>query len=150
MAPVIEGLDHLAVEVRDLEGAERFYTTVLGLQVVTRIGTEQVLLRCGSTVLALMRNPRAPVRTEERRRAEIADPFGKGHLCFRVTESALREARWEWPRRGIPLHGPVDEEGHTCLYFLDPEGNLLEISTPPGGEAVSEGAPAVARPSQKE
>lgn len=131
MAPVVEGLDHMALEVRDLKGAERFYTSVLGLQVVTRIGTEQVLLRCGETVLALMRNPRAPVRSEEQKRAEIGHPFGKGHLCFRTTAEELERARREWPRRGVPLHGPVDWGDHACLYFLDPEGNLLEISTPP-------------------
>lgn len=132
MAPVVGGLDHLALEVRDLEGAERFYTSVLRMEVETRIGTEQVLLRCGSARLALMRNPRAPLRSEEQKRAEIANPFGKGHLCFRTTEEALREALREWPSKGIPLHGPVDWGDHTCLYFLDPEGNLLEISTPPG------------------
>jgi catechol-2,3-dioxygenase len=133
MAPAVVGLDHLALEVRDLERAERFYTALLGLEVATRIGSEQVLLRCGATVLALMRNPRAPVRTEEERRAEIANPFGKGHLCFRTTEAGLREALQEWPQRGIPVHGPVDWGDHACLYFLDPEGNLLEISTPPRG-----------------
>ncbi len=132
MASVAEGLDHLAVEVRDLEGAERFYASVLGMEVATRIGSEQVLLRCGSTVLALMRNPRAPLRSEEEKRAEISSPFGKGHLCFRTTAEGLEAARREWPRKGIAVHGPVDWGDHTCLYFLDPEGNLLEISTPPG------------------
>lgn len=132
MVPVADRLDHLALEVRDLEGAERFYTTILGLEVVTRIGTEQVLLRCGSMVLALMRNARAPVRSEEQKRAEIGDPFGKSHLCFRTSEANLRQALREWPRQGVPVHGPVDWGDHTCLYFLDPEGNLLELSTPPG------------------
>lgn len=131
MAPLARGLDHLAVEVRDLEGAERFYTEVLGLRVRNRIGAEQVLLECGSTVLALMRNPRAPVRSEADRKAEISDPFGKGHLCFLTDEGGLERAREEWPRRSIPVHGPVDWGDHTCLYFLDPEGNLLELSTPP-------------------
>ncbi len=131
MAPVVKGLDHLALEVRDLERAERFYTAVLGLDVVTRIGTEQVLLQCGSAVLALMRNPRAPVRSEEQKRAEISSPLGKGHICFRTTKAELRRALREWPAMGTPVHGPVDWGDHTCLYFLDPEGNLLEVSTEP-------------------
>lgn len=131
MAPVVEGLDHLALEVRDLEGAEKFYTSVLGLEVENRIGKEQVLLRCGSTVLALMKNPRAPVRSKGEKQAEISNPFGKGHLCFRASPGTLERALREWPRQCVPLHGPVDWRDHTCLYFLDPEGNLLELATPP-------------------
>jgi catechol-2,3-dioxygenase len=29
--------------------------------------------------------------------------------------------------RSIPTYGPIDWGDHDCLYFLDPDGNLLEI-----------------------
>jgi catechol 2,3-dioxygenase-like lactoylglutathione lyase family enzyme len=30
-------------------------------------------------------------------------------------------------RGGIPYHAPIDWGDHHCLYFLDPDGNLLEL-----------------------
>jgi len=29
--------------------------------------------------------------------------------------------------RGIPHHAPIDWGDHECVYFLDPDGNLLEL-----------------------
>jgi hypothetical protein len=29
--------------------------------------------------------------------------------------------------RGIPHHAPIDWGDHLCVYFLDPDGNLLEL-----------------------
>jgi len=46
-------LDHFGLDVSDLERAEEFYTKVLGLEVAQRFGRHQVLLRCGSQMLAL-------------------------------------------------------------------------------------------------
>ena len=50
----LERLDHFGLEVGDLARAEKFYTQVLGLGVVTHLG-DQVLLDCGGQNLALFR-----------------------------------------------------------------------------------------------
>ncbi len=52
----LERLDHFGIEVADLARAERFYTGVLGLQIVNRFG-DQVLLDCGGQNLALFEVP---------------------------------------------------------------------------------------------
>ncbi|MGH8012732.1 MAG: VOC family protein, partial [Candidatus Binataceae bacterium] len=70
-------LDHFGIEVAELERAERFYTDVLGLEVVARFG-DQVLLQCGEQNLALFRIARTPLDANERART-IAHPLGKGH-----------------------------------------------------------------------
>ena len=49
----LERLDHFGLEVGDLARAEEFYTRVLGLAVVARLG-DQVLLDCG-----VFRGPKA-------------------------------------------------------------------------------------------
>jgi len=30
-------------------------------------------------------------------------------------------------KRGVPHHAPIDWGDHDCLYFVDPDGNLLEL-----------------------
>jgi catechol-2,3-dioxygenase len=116
-------LDHFGLDVSDLDRAERFYTEVLGLQVAQRFGHHQVLLRCGGQMLALFERQDLLPRVTDR----IANPLGKGHHAFKVSLADLQNARETFTARGIPTYGPIDWGDHDCLYFLDPDGNLLEI-----------------------
>jgi catechol-2,3-dioxygenase len=116
-------LDHFGVDVTDLGRAERFYTEVLGLTVVQRFGRHQVLLQCGNLNLALFERRDMPPRVTD----HIDNPLGKGHHAFRVSRVDWQTARETFSSRGVPTYGPVDWGDHDCLYFLDPDGNLLEI-----------------------
>ena len=58
---------------------------------------------------------------------QTANPLGKSHHCFEVGEHDLRGAERLFTEHGIPFHAPIDWGDHDCLYFLDPDGNLLEI-----------------------
>jgi extradiol dioxygenase family protein len=57
----------------------------------------------------------------------IGDPLGKSHHAFEVTHEELVAAARLFAARGIPYHAPIDWRDHDCLYFLDPDGNLLEL-----------------------
>lgn len=116
-------LDHFGLDVSDLARAEQFYTEVLGLEVAQRFGRHQVLLRCGQQMLALFEQPNLPPRITDR----IENPLGKGHHAFKVNLVDLQTAQTMFKERGVPTHGPIDWGDHDCLYFLDPDGNLLEI-----------------------
>jgi glyoxylase I family protein len=118
----IRHLDHFGVYVSDLGRAERFYTEILGMTVQMRL-PDQVLLRYGDGACALFFKPgRVPGGREE-----IEDPLGKAHHAFRVDAADLARARALFEARGIPYHAPIDWGDHECLYFLDPDGNLLEL-----------------------
>ena len=39
----------------------------------------------------------------------------------------LAAAQKLFGERAIPHHAPIDWGDHECLYFLDPDGNLLEL-----------------------
>ncbi len=121
----LERLDHFGIEVNDLKRAERFYTEVLGLNVVTRFG-EQVLLDCGGQNLALFQVARPPLLPAERQ-AKIANPLGKGHHAFRVSRADFVAARERLAEAGVESAHPIDWGDHDCVYFLDLDGNLLEI-----------------------
>jgi catechol 2,3-dioxygenase-like lactoylglutathione lyase family enzyme len=121
----LERLDHFGIEVGDLARAERFYVHVLGLGVVTHLG-DQVLLDCGGQNLALFQVARPPVAAAERR-ARIAHPLGRGHHAFRVGRADFAAAQARLAEAGVESAQPIDWGDHDCLYFLDPDGNLLEI-----------------------
>jgi len=125
VAVKLERLDHFGVEVAELARAERFYTEVLGLKVVMQLG-DQVLLDCGGQNLALFAAPRAVLSTAERR-SRIANPLGKAHHAFRVSRADFLAARERLAAAGVESAAPIDWGDHDCIYFLDPDGNLLEI-----------------------
>jgi catechol 2,3-dioxygenase-like lactoylglutathione lyase family enzyme len=123
----LQRLDHFGLEVRDLVRAERFYVDVLGLSVVTRMG-DQVLLECGGQNLALFEVGRPSISPEERA-ARIRNPLGKGHHAFRVNAADFADARRRLGAAGVETASPIDWGDHDCLYFLDLDGNLLEVVT---------------------
>jgi catechol 2,3-dioxygenase-like lactoylglutathione lyase family enzyme len=121
----LERLDHFGIEVADLARAERFYTGVLGLQVVNRFG-DKVLLDCGGQNLALFEVFRPPLDAAARR-SIIAHPLGRGHHAFKVKASDFAVARERLAGAGVESAAPIDWGDHDCIYFLDPDGNLLEM-----------------------
>ncbi len=118
--------DHFAIYVTDLPGAERFYTGVLGMRLHLRLG-DMTLVECGGTNIGLILKPdRAPCDP-----TVIRSPLAREHHAFLVEAEAFDAARRALEEAGVPTHGPVDWGDHACFYFLDPDGNLLEIVTPP-------------------
>ncbi len=118
----VKRLDHFGVDVSDLDRAERFYVEVLGLSVEMRL-PDQRLLRHGDGNCALFLKPdRVPGAL-----ALIENPLGESHHAFEVSWDDLQRAQRLFAERGIPYHAPIDWGDHECLYFLDPDGNLLEL-----------------------
>jgi catechol 2,3-dioxygenase-like lactoylglutathione lyase family enzyme len=121
----LERLDHFGIDVFDLARAEEFYTRVLGLKVAGRFG-DQVLMQCGDQNVAVFRTPRPPLDSSERA-ARIAHPLGQSHHAFRVSREDFAQARDELAAAGVESARPIDWGDHDCIYFLDPDGNPLEI-----------------------
>lgn len=115
-------LDHFGVDVADLGRAERFYTGLLGMIVQMRL-PDQVLLRYGDGNCALFWRPDRPPGGLE----QIENPLGKSHHAFEVPGEDLGRALELFRAGGVPHHAPIDWGDHDCLYFLDPDGNLLEL-----------------------
>jgi catechol 2,3-dioxygenase-like lactoylglutathione lyase family enzyme len=115
-------LDHFGVDVADLARAEHFYTQVLGMSVAMRL-PDQLLLRYGDGHCALFLKPDRPPGSLE----QIAHPLGTSHHAFEVSWEEYRSAEALFAARDIPHHVPIDWGDHQCLYFLDPDGNLLEL-----------------------
>ncbi|MEE8524127.1 MAG: VOC family protein [Thermoanaerobaculia bacterium] len=120
----VERLDHVELFVRDLEAAVSWYRRVLGLEEIRRWDPHPVMIGRGGTMLALFRDrgdeePRAPALGNFRRVAWLTDGAG-----FEAAQSHLKEL-------GVAFDGPIDHDGPRSIYFVDPDGHPLEITTYP-------------------
>ena len=58
---------------------------------------------------------------------DLANAGLRGPVLDPLRLEDLETARGLFAERGIPHHPPIDWGDHDCVYFLDPDGNLLEI-----------------------
>lgn len=120
---------HVALQVRDLEACERFYTELLGMQVEWRPDPDNVYLTGGRDNLALHR---------------ASDVGGAGqrldHIGFVLDTPAAVDA-WHafLAAQGVPILKPpkTHRDGARSFYCTDPAGNLVQLifhpplATPP-------------------
>src|SRR6266446_1482225 len=121
----LEGIDHVALSVRDVERSAQWYIEVLGFEqrhngmwngVPTFIGK-------GITALALF-----PARTSNSKASAHEEGTGMLHLAFRADRKNFLAAQEELKRRGIKFHFQDHEICHS-IYFRDPDCHELETTT---------------------
>jgi catechol 2,3-dioxygenase-like lactoylglutathione lyase family enzyme len=127
------GILESALYVDDLLEAERFYTTVLGLPVISKVEGRHVFLRCGAGVLLLF----DPTRTTEPPAPGSRFPVpphgtkGDGHLCFRASEAEIDRWKDHLSSHKVAIESEFTwPEGGRSIYFRDPAGNSIEFANP--------------------
>ena len=109
---------HLAIRTQDVDATAAFYKEVLGL---VELRSE----RPGSVWLALAGN--AVLMVERRLAGEPSIPAGSMELvAFRVTDAGKTEIRDAARARGC-----FDGETAHTVYFRDPDGRRVGVSTHP-------------------
>lgn len=125
----LEALDHVGINVADVDRSMAWYRDVLGLK---RTHEEDwgdfpaVMEANGSGVALFPRDdgaPGPPVRSSD----------DMSHIGFRTSRQGLERATSEVSDRGIPFH-TGDYGAAWSIYFDDPDGHQIEITTyePPG------------------
>lgn len=122
----IERLDHLVLTVRDIAATCAFYSTVLGMEVVT-FGAGRTALAFGQQKFNLHEAGR-----EFEPKADRPTP-GSADLCL-IADGRLADVIEHLRACAITiLEGPVQRTGAlgpiTSVYFRDPDQNLIEVST---------------------
>ena len=121
----IDGFDHIALTVKDIEATCEFYARVLGMEVVT-FGNGRKALRFGAQKINLQEVGRESTLVADK------PTSGSGDVCF-VTSMAIEAVLAHLTACGVkPIAGPVPRDGARgsmmSIYFRDPDMNLLEVS----------------------
>jgi glyoxylase I family protein len=150
--PMVRAVDHINIVVTDLERSLRFYTDVLGFtktkeahlegEWIERIvGLAGVKARA-VFIVAPAGEPRIELlcyespRGEQTKEHSRANTIGLRHIALRVDDIHATAARLQ--AAGATLFGPPvrvpagvvqhDAGEKTLIYFLDPDGVILELA----------------------
>ena len=120
----LEGVDHVALSVRDLGEAKKWYMDVLGLEhrYSGMWNGVPVFIGKGTTSLALF-----PAKPGTAGSSSSTEEVKLLHLAFRATRKNFLGAQKELERRGIQFKFQDHEISHS-IYFRDPDGHHLEIT----------------------
>ena len=124
MGFAIDHLDHLVLTVANIDATVAFYTSALGMELVTFDGRKA--LRFGEQKINLHQagnefEPKAAHPTS-----------GSADLCF-ITKTSLEDVISHLISKGYAIElGPVERTGAVgrmrSIYLRDPDSNLIEIS----------------------
>lgn len=121
----VEGIDHVALTVRDVPRSVAWYRDVLGLErrYEEVWGDFPAVLGAGTTTVALF-----PARVPEPGPPPGHEVLAVRHVAFRVDQATFEGARAHLEALGIAPTFQDHTAAHS-LYFTDPDGHQLEITT---------------------
>jgi catechol 2,3-dioxygenase-like lactoylglutathione lyase family enzyme len=121
----LEGLDHVALAVRDVESSANWYVDVLGFErrYEGMWNGAPVFVARGKSAIALF-----PLGIGHTTSSQSRGPSGMLHLALRADRKNFVAAQRDLTNRGITFHFQ-DHEISQSIYFRDPDGIELEITT---------------------
>lgn len=122
----LKELGHVLLRVLDLERSKKFYSEVLGFQILEEDPEH------GGTFMALPGQSHAidlfQVKDAELAERQTPGARGLGHIAFRVAdEDALKDAYATLRQHNVEITRMIDHVSQKSLYFNDPDGITLEI-----------------------
>lgn len=123
--PKLEGLDHVALAVRDVRLSAEWYQEVLGLERLhaDEWGDFPAMVGVGGTMIALF-----PVQGVDPKPRPGKDVLSMRHLAFRADVENFQRAQEELRERGLAFE--FQDHGISySIYFHDPDGHEIEITT---------------------
>jgi catechol 2,3-dioxygenase len=120
-----ERIGHVVLKVRDLQRSRKFYTEVLGMEVMKEISQPPIVF------LANNRRDHHEVgllQVGSQAEAPRANDIGLLHVAFRLrNESDLRAAYKVLKDNDVPISFTVNHGITKSIYFRDPDGHELEV-----------------------
>jgi len=122
----LKRLGHVALRVADVARSRKFYSTILGFEVVEEDpehgGVFMALEGLSHTVDLF------PAGDGQVGRHQASGATGVRHVAFLVeSEEALKDAYFTLQDHGVAITRAIDHVSQKSIYFHDPDGNLLEI-----------------------
>lgn len=143
----IQQIHHVAYRCRDAEETVKFYKEHLDMDFILAISEDRVpstkepdpymhvFLDAGNgNILAFFELPNSPPMGKDPNTPEWVQ-----HIAFRLeSEEALLEAKAELEAKGIEVVGPTNHEIIKSIYFFDPNGHRLELTTVTANQEMME------------
>lgn len=125
----IQGIDHVAFNVRDLDKSVKFYTEVIGLKITEREPSKpgiEYFLDCGPSLLGIIQakdfNNNHPFANEG---------LGANHFSFRIHSRDFDPFIKHLESNSVKIEFAKKREKSWSLYFYDMDGNKLEATAWP-------------------
>ena len=120
-------IGHVLLRVADLERSKAFYCNVIGFRVAEQDPEhgQDAFMTLGDDfhTLDIAQHP-----TPETADSPSRTRLGVAHIAFQVASyGALGEAYQTLLEHGVPVERAIDHVNQRSIYFLDPDGNRLEI-----------------------
>ena len=119
----INGLDHTAIPVSDLQKSIDWYCEVLGLSVFQseeNWGPFPIMVLAGETGIALF-----PKKEGD----DLEYLTTRMHIAFRVDQDSFRQFQHLFEQKGIGFSFEDHHYFHS-IYLNDPDGYKIELTTP--------------------
>ncbi len=132
----IQGIDHVALNVRDLDKSVEFYTKVIGLKVTAREPSKpgiEYFLDCGPSLLGIIQ-----AKNLDDQHPFAHEGLGANHFSFRIHADDFGPMIKRLEEHGVTIEYAKKREKSWSLYFYDMDGNKLEVTAWP----LEDGLPA--------
>ena len=110
------GIDHVVLQVSDLQQSIDFYTGILGMT-EGHGGTGYMFLNCGNQVLGLF---------EVGHGQEVNAGPELNHMAFNQSTGSYEEVKEVLEGFGITVRARQGDP--RCIYFSDPDGHKLQLN----------------------
>src|SRR5437763_16381973 len=124
----IRGVVETAIDVDDLQAAETFYRTVLGLRVIGKEPGRHVFFQVGEGSVLLAFRAENTLKGDQ---LPSHGATGPGHFALGIEAEAFDAWRKLLQDHGVAIEKVVEwPRGGKSMYFRDPAGNSVELLTP--------------------
>lgn len=134
---IIKGIDHVAVNVRDIDKSLEFYTTVVGLKITEREpskpGIEYFLDAGPSSLIGVIQAD----NTEDHHPFKHSG-LGANHFSFRLDSRDFETYIKHLESHGVKIEYAKKRPKSWSLYFYDLDGNKVEATSWPLEDGLPE------------
>ncbi len=120
----LDGINHFALNVRNMDRAVAFYTGILGFPVInrteTRGGLKHVEVDAGNVAIALFESPDLDLEAGQK----IMTDDGYLHYAYSAPADRMDDIIQALKDSGVKMDG---EPRNHSVYFFDPDGHQIEI-----------------------
>ena len=132
----IQGFDHVALNVRDIDKSVEFYTKILGLKITEREPSKpgvEYFLDCGPSLLGIIQ-----AKDFNNQHYFANEGLGANHFSFRIHAKDFDAMIQHLEKNNVKIEFAKKREKSWSLYFYDLDGNKLEITAWPREDKLPE------------